>query len=119
MYISASFLKETQLSGVSTAATAALLAVLVTWAVAHGILRIFLEARGVRPWTRRDSLGSLPLVLIGTLLTFLAGMLLANPANSAVPAAGNTPVIRLVLLALLLVGLFLIRLGIFALKKLT
>lgn len=119
MYISASFLKETQLSGISTAATAALLAVLVIGAVAHGILRIFLEARGVRPWTLSDSLGSLPLVLIGTLLTFMGAMLLANPANSPVSAAGNTPIVHLVLLALVLAGLFLIRLGIFALKKLT
>lgn len=36
--------------------------------VAHALLKTFLEARGVRPWTLLDSLGASPVLLLGAVL---------------------------------------------------
>lgn len=82
--------------------------------VAHGILRPLLEARGITPWTVRDSLGSLPLVLIGSALTVgtTIYLVVGDPASARLP-------VRVLCLALLCAGLLMVRLGLLALRKLT
>lgn len=84
--------------------------------VAHGILRPLLEARGITPWTVRDSLGSLPLVLIGSALTAGAAVYLVHLMSDA--SSARLPV-RVLCLALLCAGLLMVRLGLLALRKLT
>ncbi|MEP6833710.1 MAG: hypothetical protein ABJB74_09955 [Gemmatimonas sp.] len=39
---------------------------IVAGGVVHGVLRPQLEGRGVKPWRRRDTLASTPLILIGS-----------------------------------------------------
>lgn len=101
------------------AGLAALLGAIVCAAVAHGILRPLLEARGVVPWTVRDSLGSLPLVLVGSALSVGAAfyLVLQRLAPSVASHAAVLPSVAAGVL--LLVGLSTLRLGLLALRKLT
>jgi hypothetical protein len=86
----------------------------------HALLRTFLEARGVRPWTLLDSLGASPVLLLGALLLGTTGGVLAAwwltcpGLRCAVPSVG-------VLLALLLAaaGVLATWLGLLALRKFT
>jgi hypothetical protein len=91
----------------------AVIAAALSAMVAHGILRPLLEARGIVPWTVRDSLGSIPLVIFGSALA----------AGSAIYGAGwlfsAEPMVRVLCLALLCAGLLAVRLGLLALRKLT
>lgn len=89
--------------------------------VAHGILKPLLEARGVAPWTRRDSLGALPSVLLGSAAIGWALVDLATLlARHSTPVAGAVDAIALLRpLGLLLPGAVVIRLGVLALRKLS
>mgnify|MGYP006972389751 CR=1 FL=1 len=90
-------------------------AMLVAAAVGHGVLRPLLEARGVRPWTVRDSVGSLMLVILGSGVFGggLAGVGIGWVVHSAV---GMFDVLCLAALA---AGALMMRLGLLALRKLT
>jgi len=102
------------ISGNALAALAgALVAAVLSVIIAHGVLRPLLEARGVVPWTVRDTLGSLPLVMIGSALTTGSAVYLAGRIFSA-----NLP-LHVLCLALLLAGLLTVRFGLLGLRKLT
>lgn len=97
---------------------AAAASALVSVIVGHGVLRPLLETRGVAPWTVRDSIGALPLVLVGSAL-FGAGVeraagWLFGACGVIIPAAGV-----LIALMLIMIGLVMLRLGLLALRKLT
>jgi hypothetical protein len=88
------------------ALTSAVMAVVV----AHGILRPLLEARGVSPWRWRDTLGSTPLVTIGSAIVS------ASATQVVLSAAWQS---RVLCLALLAAGALTLRLGLLAVRKLT
>lgn len=97
---------------------AAVTCALISGIVGHGVLRPLLEARGIAPWTLRDSIGALPLVLLGSAafgagVERLAGWLF-GAWGVIIPAAG-----ALVALLLIVIGLLMLRLGLLALRKLT
>jgi hypothetical protein len=103
-------------------ATAGVGALLLVLAVAHALLRTFLEDRGVRPWTLRDSLGATPVLLLGALLLGAAGGLLAPWCHGTVALGAGCAIPRgtiLLALALAAVGALAVRLGLLALRKLT
>ncbi len=87
--------------------------------VGHGVLRPMLEARGVTPWRVRDSLGSMPLVLLGSAL--VTGALTLSVLRWGA-ACGSAPSMAaawwLGVVVALLVGALMIRLGLHALRKL-
>src|SRR6187431_1410466 len=83
--------------------------------VGHGILRPLLEARGLTPWHVRDSLGSMPLVLIGSGLTGGMGTPLAVWGVTGCDVNGWSVA---VIGGLLVVGVVMVRLGLVALQKL-
>ncbi|MBL0170954.1 MAG: hypothetical protein IPP90_09515 [Gemmatimonadaceae bacterium] len=93
----------------------ALLTALVAGMVGHGSLRPLLEARGITPWRLRDSLGSLPLVLIGSgLLGGTAALLAAwGVLLCSIPAG-----IIMTVSGLMVSGVLMMRLGLLALRKL-
>jgi hypothetical protein len=102
------------------ALVAAVVAMSIAVAVGHGVLKPLCEARGITPWTLRDSVGSLMLVLIGSGL--LAGSLSALVAARLTDTANvfSVPLLFYVLcLALPLIGALMMRLGLLALRKLT
>ena len=86
--------------------------------VAHSVLRIFLEARGVSPWRVRDSLGSMPLVLLGAGMVGAAITLASASTVASCPMSNRAWVPGVLSAALALVGLALLRLGLLALRKL-
>lgn len=100
----------------TAALAAAACAVTITTAVGHGALRPLLEARGITPWTLRDTLGALPLVVIGS-----------GSATAAVVGAATRHALErraigaadMLCLALLATGAAMVRLGLLALRKLT
>lgn len=100
----------------AAAAAAALSAALIAAVVGHGVLRPLLEARGIAPWTLRDSVGSLLLVLIGSALVAGAAVAAATAAVLSAPLGAGRGVLCL---ALLLAGALMMRLGLLALRKLT
>ena len=100
----------------ATMAGLALLVAFVAGMVGHGVLRPLLEARGVTPWRVRDSLGSLPLVLVGSALVGGAASYVAAWSVTGCSAHG-WPTVSL-LSAATICGVLLIRLGLLALRKL-
>ncbi len=86
----------------------------VTGFVAHGILRPLLEARGVAPWSLKDSLGSTPLVLIGGALV---GGAVAIGAALVVPPCARSSAIAALAIAAVAVGLVTMKLGLVAIRK--
>jgi hypothetical protein len=101
---------------VGTTLLAAVMSMLLTGAVGHGILRPLLEARGIAPWRLRDSLGSLLLVLLG------AGVLGGTAVGTALwhgSEKSSLGVPDLLSLALLSGGALMVRLGLLSLRKLT
>ena len=92
-----------------------LLMMFVAGMVGHGILRPLLEARGLTPWHLRDSLGSMPLVLIGTGLMGGMGTLLAVWGVTGCDIAGWGVAIAS---GLFVAGVVMVRLGLVALQKL-
>lgn len=86
-------------------------------ALVHGVLRPQLEGRGVKPWRVRDTLASIPLILIGS-----AGV----GGSVSVAALGVASVLADTVLpsllfggvAGLLVSTFVLLLGVIALRKL-
>lgn len=88
---------------------------LVAGFVAHGVLRPLLEARGVRPWTVRDSIGALPLVLIGAAM--LAGGASVLVVTGATECVLKTSVVVPVWV-IMIFGVAMLRLGLLALRKL-
>lgn len=115
-----------------TAAFVAFVAVMaLVTAIAHGILRTALEARGVAPWTLKDSIGALPLVLMGSglsaaALAWLFAMSVAVADGPGIdflqwhfPKAFNVAAAkRAIAVALVLAGLLQVRLGLVAIRKL-
>ena len=86
-------------------------------AVVHGVLRPQLEGRGVKPWRVRDTLSSIPLVLIGSAGV---GGSVSLAAHGVAGAIADTQSLLLLLggVAGLLVSAFVLLLGIIALRKL-
>ena len=100
-------------------AAATLMAVLgacIAGAVGHGVLRPLLEARGVSPWRVRDSLGSLPLVLIGGAL--LSGAVAWLSMQLVMPCVFGWPLVAGVVIVVC-AAVMMMRLGIHALRKLS
>ena len=94
----------------------ALLVMFVAGLVGHGILRPLLETRGVAPWRLRDSLGSMPLVLLGSGFIGGTGTLLALwGATGCDVALWNVALASVLLIA----GTVMVRLGLHALRKLS
>lgn len=93
----------------------ALLAAFVAGSVGHGVLRPLMEARGVSPWRRRDSVGALPLVLIGAALTGGAAAIFAAWGVTGCAAAGW---MVLAVGVAIVCGVLMMRLGLHALGKL-
>ena len=105
---------------VVTAVASALLAGILAFAISHAILRTFLEARGVEPWSRRDSALATPLVTLGA--TLITGAVVYLTVATIVPCPvgiGHGTAIRVVSLGLIAAGGLLLRLGLLALRKLT
>lgn len=105
--------------GVAAAAiVASAVCAMVAGIVGHGVLRPMLEARGVAPWTVRDSVGSMPLVMIGAALIGASGALASGwlwcVCDAIIPTA-----LVVVAGSLFLLGLSMLRLGLLALRKLT
>lgn len=95
--------------------SSAIVAILVTAIVGHGVLRPLLEARGVRPWSLKDSIGALMLVMIGG-AGFAAGLtalIVCRVYHS------DFVLFDVLCLALLCCGALTMRLGLLALRKLT
>lgn len=90
-------------------------AMFVAAAVGHGVLRPLLEARGIRPWTVRDSVGALMLVILGS--GILGGGLAGVSIGWVVRSAGG--MFDVLCLAALAAGALMMRLGLLALRKLT
>jgi len=86
-------------------------------ALVHGVLRPQLEGRGVKPWRVRDTLASIPLILIGT--AGVGGSVsVAAHGLAGVIADTIPPSLLLGGLAGLLVSAFVLLLGVIALRKL-
>jgi hypothetical protein len=96
-------------------AVAAAGAMLVSVLVGHGILRPLLEARGIRPWTLRDSVGSLMLVMLGSGLfaAALAALVTCRVVRS------DFGLFDVLCLAAFAAGALMMHLGLLALRKLT
>lgn len=90
----------------------------VAGALIHGVLRPQLEGRGVKPWRLRDTLMSIPLVLIGS--AGVGGSVsLGALALTPLSATEAAPLALLVgALCGLLVSAFVLLLGVIALRKL-
>ncbi len=99
---------------------AAALAWLVALIISHAILRTFLEARGVEPWSRRDSALATPLVTLGAAL--ITGAVVYLTVATIVPCPvglGHGAATRVVSLGFIAAGGLMLRLGLLALRKLT
>lgn len=83
--------------------------------VAHGILKPLLEARGVNPWTLRDTLGATPLVLIGGALVGGGATVLTIAGATGCTLLG---VVTFAVSVKMVIGLGMLRLGLLALRKL-
>ena len=99
-----------------TTVSLSLLVMFVAGMVGHGILRPLLEARGVAPWRLRDSLGSMPLVLLGSGVIGGTGMLLGLWGVTGCHVSGASVALTS---AALVVGTVMTRLGLHALRKLS
>jgi hypothetical protein len=93
----------------------ALLVCLVAGMVGHGVLRPLLEARGIAPWRVRDTLGSMPLVLIGSAMVGGTAGLLSAWGVTGCDVVGRTLAL---VSAMMVAGAMLLRLGLLALRKL-
>ena len=103
-----------------TALIAAVLAWLIALTISHAILRTFLEARGVEPWTRRDSALATPLVTFGAALATGTVTYLTIATIMPCPVGiGHAAATRVISLGLLIAGAVILRLGLLALRKLT
>ena len=104
-------------SAVPNVLLASVVCALVAGMVGHGVLRPLLEARGVTPWRVHDSLGALPLVLIGSAL--IGGG--AAPVGWLFGVCGGiiSPAVGAAAVAAVLAGVLMLRLGLLALRKLT
>ena len=90
---------------------------IVAGALVHGVLRPQLEGRGVKPWRLRDTLASIPLVLIGS-AGIGGGVTLAALGVASVLASTGSLSLLLGGVAGLLVSAFVLLLGVIALRKL-
>ena len=99
---------------------AAAMTTLLVLYVAHGTMRTFLEARGVAPWSTRDTVFSIPLVLAGASLA--AGSVVYLAVATVVPCPVGTTdmrMIRVLSLGVLAASLLMVWLGVRAIRKLT
>jgi len=91
---------------------------LISMVVAHGTMKPLMQARGVSPWTLRDTIGSTMLVTIGAALEGSSAVLLGAVVVGLPGELSLTT--TLILLALLAApGALCLRLGLIALRKLT
>jgi hypothetical protein len=101
---------------------AALLAILVAELVAHGALRTFLEARGVKPWRWSDTMLATPLIMAGAGAVGGGGAAIGHRVGNRAFIT-HLPLSSLWIdfagLAAVCIGLFMLTLGVIALKKLT
>lgn len=91
------------------------LVALLAGCVAHGVLRPLMEARGVTPWLVRDSVGALPLVLIG------AALVGGSASVFAMAGAMSCVLETMIVIAIsvkMIFGIAMLRLGLLALRKL-
>lgn len=102
----------------AAAIVASAMCALVAGVVGHGVLRPMMEARDVSPWAVRDSLGSMPLVLIGAALIGASGAV-GSGWLWCVREAIIPTVLVVAAGVLFLLGLLMLRLGLLALRKLT
>ncbi len=95
--------------------SSAIVAILITVIVGHGVLRPLLEARGVRPWLLKDSVGALTLATIGSaaFAASLTALIVCRVYHS------DFALFDVLCLALLCCGALTMRLGLLALRKLT
>lgn len=92
-----------------------LVAATLATVIVHGMLRLFLEARGITPWSMRDSVGASPLIVAGS-----GGIgAVASCAMQAQQSGNVRGAVLVVLIFTLLVSVLLMRLGFHALRKLT
>ena len=90
--------------------------VLLCFAIAHGVLRTFMHARGVEPWTMADTLGSTLLLSLGSALVGAAAMIIALLLSGLLPTSAAMLAATFVLVV---PGALCLRLGLLALRKLT
>lgn len=91
----------------------ALLGALLASIIGHAVIKAMMETRGVAPWGKRDSLGAMPLVLMGAMLLG-AGAALATVTLLAHCA----PTVAIMLLLPVALGFALVRSGTLALRRL-
>lgn len=84
--------------------------------VAHGLLRTFMHARGVSPWTLRDTLGSGMLLIFGA-MCFGAAIALVVLTLAGAPSSNRMFIS--IAVALVLTGSAFVRFGLLSLRKLT
>ena len=95
----------------------AIASAVVAGALVHGVLRPQLGGRGVTPWRLRDTLASIPLILLGS--AGVGGSVsLAAHGLMGVIADAQAPSLMLGGFAGLLVSAFILLLGVIALRKL-
>lgn len=87
--------------------------------IGHSVLRTFLEARGVVPWGLRDSVGALPMMIMGAALVGVSCTLITGAVVAICPIEDGTSVLASLSIACLLTGVVLLRLGLIEVRKLT
>ena len=92
---------------------------LLAWFVCHRVMKTFLEARGVAPWTAIDSLGSAPLVLTGAAAVGGATTLAAGVFTNPCSLLAHTVAATMAALALAITGFLMLHFGLLALRRLT
>ena len=90
--------------------------VLLCFAISHGVLRTFMHARGVKPWTMADTFGSTLLLSLGSAFVGAAGMIIALSLSELLITSATMLGSAFVLVVL---GALCLRLGLLALRKLT
>lgn len=98
-----------------TAVGTAFVTSLVAGAVGHGVLQPLLEGRGIRPWRLRDSLGAMPLTIVGS---GLAGGSAAAAVGWLLTACAIDREVAVLVSVVFLAGVLSMRLGLLALRKL-
>ena len=94
----------------------------ISLVITHGLLRNFMEARGIAPWKVRDSVGSSMLVTVGAALISCAAVLavlVVIRSPTVAPTTESTLGTTIAISVLALGGSLCLRLGLLALRKLT
>ena len=91
----------------------ALLGALLALVIGHAVIKAMMETRGVSPWGKRDSLGAMPLLLLGAMMLGAAAAL-----ATVTTLARCEPTVAIMLLLPVAAGLALLRFGTLALRRL-